>query len=214
MDNEIKYTIIEDKKETPEWLLRIIESKREITMQMLRVYICNILEDSCFYYCSGNDITPIVALEKYIHSYVYCDNCLFQDYDEALCKLRQRLKKKDYIEIQKINTDNKILSIYNYYKENPRGEFSIWEKNGHYYSILYICWNDIDVWNNFYKKFSIYPVVVCNINPECSVMYGDVWNVLPKYVIGHPLLSERFEEVGYLEYFGDYEANSRLYKKI
>lgn len=241
LDIYMKLIEIEEKKETPKWLWQIMGNQgwrhlhdncfglTNIAEEMLHVDIRNILTNSCFYYCAGRDITPIMALENYIHSFIYCDNCMYQKYDESLYIFKQKLRINDYIEIQKINIDLEYFKLNNENMEKiirslemqpfdtllSKGEFSIWEKNGHLYSIFYLCWDDICVWNNLYKKHLIYPTVICNIAPESSLLRWDSCdeNNLPKYVIGYGHhISESYNVIGEVEYFGDYGGPSTLWK--
>ena len=231
MDNEIIYTRIEDRNETPEWLLKLVENNnfKQITKELLQfkliIEIRNILENSCFYYCAGSDITPIIALEKYIHSFIYCDNCLDQDGYEALFQLKKKLQNNCYNEIQKLNVDLSILPNFKnlekyrdtkYLKiKRPKDELSIWEKDGHFYCIFYLFWDDICAFNNLYKKNMIHPIVICNIAPTNSQLgwYFCNDNKLPKYVIGYGFhINKLFKKIGQLKYFGDYGGPSTLWQ--
>ena len=188
-------------------------------MELLHINIRDILEDSCFYYCAHKDITPIVALEGYIHSFIYCDNSEPR-YEETLSDLKANLQIREYKEVQNITIDfkyfNRYHGLYLIIPDNVRieepinGDFSIWEKDGQFYSLLYFCWDAICVWKNLYERYSIYPVVVCDINSRGSGMF-DMWNIhnIPKYVIGNIYKFERFlnKKIGKVEYFGvgDYQ---------
>jgi len=226
------------RKKTPDWLFQIAEymqyshdtldeqTLRNRIMQLLYTNIHEILENSCFYYCADRDITPIVALEGYIHSFIYCDNnepC----YNETLSNLKNRLRFRRHKEIQSENIDFEYferLGLYliipdNVRIEEPRnGNFSIWEKDGQLYSLLYFCWDAISVWKNLYERYSIYPIVVCDINSRGSNMH-DIWNInnIPKYVIGNMGNNQKFErflnkKIGIVDYLGDFAHSLTLWK--
>lgn len=229
-----------EKNNTPKWLSRIVhidefygmDSSRldlkHITMDMLHVKIEDILNESCFYYCSGSDITPIIAFEEFIYSYIYCDNCEYQDFDIALSSLKEKLRDKEFNEIQKINIDSNFLNLRGLKNDSipshirlvspiPKGEFSIWKKGSHLYSLIYLCWDDICVLHDLYIKNEIYPIAICNSNPESGNIYPENIRLKesnwPKYIIGHcNKISETFIEIGKVEYYGNYSANSTLYK--
>jgi hypothetical protein len=232
MDN----LFIEEKREIPQWLKKIIRPNiygnskglRQITENMLSTKTNIILENSCFYYCAGSDITPIIALEGYIHSFIYSENGFDQNFNGCLLKLKDRLQKKGFNEIQKMNIDQQCLNLHKSdflitYSETfrglPTGEFSIWENGSNIFSLIYLCWDDIYVWNCLYKKYQVYPIVICNSNPEGSHMFADRWNWnknnMPKYVIGHENhLGNNFIKIGEVDYYGDYANNSTVYKRV
>lgn len=228
-----------EKNDTLRWLKRIVHideiygekisrfDLREIAMEMLHVNIRDLLNKSCYYYCSGSDITPIVAFEEFIHSYIYCDNCHLQNFDTALSILKNKLRNKGFYEIQKLNIDSNFLNFYDF-KNNlipshiilfspiPKGEFSIWNKGNHLYSLLYLCWDDICALKYLYIENAIFPIAICNCNPEDGNIVPKNITItekyLPKYIIGHcGMISDKFEEIGKVEYFGDYAENSRVY---
>jgi hypothetical protein len=235
--------IINEKRLTPEWLYRIVGQNnlhdlRHIGIDMLHCKIEHILNQSCFYYCSGSDITPIVAFEGYVHSFIYSDNCVYQNYDKALFQLKDKLQKKEFEEIQKVNIDLDFFRLHksdlakiilpkgrHIYKPIPSGEFSIWKKGNSYFSLLYLCWDDICVWRNLYEREQIYPIAICRWQPENSNMYNEdnfiVWNEnnLPQYIIGHAynLETNHYDELGKVEYFGGYSVDKTrsipLYEK-
>ncbi len=236
MDKKLEAENMFKHKRIPNWLEHIghhyDDDLRHITMEMLHTETKDIIDNSCFYYCSGSDITPIIAFEGFIHSFVYSDNCVHQNYDEALFKLKNKLRNENYIEIQKINIDLSFFRLHKFdlatiripnysriVKPLPSGEFSVWRKEKKYVSLLYLCWDDICVWKNLYERNNIYPIAICNWRPESSNMYNIdnffVWNEanLPQYVIGHAnhLDEIKYKEVGKVKYFGDYFNENTLY---
>jgi hypothetical protein len=236
----VEFIKFSEKNETPKWLSRIVPIDefngmnrtrlylRHIAMDMRHVNIEDVLKESCFYYCSGSDITPIVAFEEYIHSYIYCDNCEFQNFDIALSSLKKKLRDKKFNEIQKINVDSNFFNLSGLKNKSipahlrllspiPKGEFSIWKKGRHLYSLIYLCWDDICALYDLYIKNEIYPIAICNSNPESGNIYPEnitlKENNFPKYIIGHcNKISETFIEFGKVEYYGNYSDNSTLYK--
>ena len=131
-------------------------------------------------------------------------------------------------EIQKINIDSNFLNLRGLKNDSipshirlvspiPKGEFSIWKKGSHLYSLIYLCWDDICVLHDLYIKNEIYPIAICNSNPESGNIYPENIRLKesnwPKYIIGHcNKISETFIEIGKVEYYGNYSANSTLYK--
>lgn len=225
MDNKIDSIILKDRKQTPKWLERIVgpnylNDLRHIAMEMLHCKIENILEESCFYYCSGSDITPIIAFEGFVHSFIYSDNCIFQNYDEGLSSLKAKLRINEYMEIQKTNIDLEFLNIHKsdlalikltenkrIMKPIPHGELSIWRKENDIFSLLYLCWDDICVWKNLFERKRIYPTVICAWQPENNNMSDNVWNEsnLPQYLLGHSIhiRTDLYKEIGNVEYVGE-----------
>ena len=239
MNKKNDSVIVKERKQTPKWLERIVGQNdlydlRHIAMEMLHFKIENILEESCFYYCSGSDITPIIAFEGYVHSFIYSDNCVFQNYDEGLSNLKAKLRKNEYKEIQKINIDLEYSSIHKSelaliklteYKQIqnpiPTGELSIWRKENNLFTLLYLCWDDICVWKNLFERKKIYPTVICAWQPENNNMSDNVWNEsnLPQYLVGHSIHigKDLYKEIGKIEYTGDYSVGESqcipLYEK-
>lgn len=236
MNRNIKSKVITGNRETPEWIHKIVgqhysDDLRHISMNMLHCEIEDMLKDSCFYYCSGADITPIIALEGFVHSYIYSDNCAYQNYDDSLSKLKNNLRKQEFKEIQKLNIDLEFFRLRKSdlvkinlpsYKEVrkpiPSGEFSIWKKGSYLCSLLYLCWDDICVWRNLFEREKIYPTVICAWQPEDNNMLDYVIKErdLPRYLIGHAAAIEKhsisFEsdlyiEIGSIEYLGDYSVD-------
>jgi hypothetical protein len=239
MNRNIESKVIKEKRVTPDWLYKIVGQNYlndlgHIGMDMLHCKTEDLLKDSCFYYCSGADITPIIAFEGYVHSFIYSDNCEYQNYDDSLSKLKYKLRKQEFEEIQKSNIDlgffrlhkSELVKIELSYSKQirkpiPSGEFSIWKKGSNLFSLLYLCWDDICVWKNLYEGKVIYPTVICAWQPEDNNMTGHVITEgnLPRYLIGHSIHigKDLFTEIGKIEYFGDYAVDESgcipLYEK-
>jgi len=164
-----------DKKETPEWLTQFVNNQDLNSVKMDQINIRNILKDSCYYFFSGSDITPIITFEKYIHSYVYCDNCLDQDGSKAIIKLKQRLHDNNYRNLFHLNTnlkEEKYHGTKHLAISRPNNdELSIWKKTG-IYIVFYIYFGMISVYIIICMKNILYSPLQYAIVIRKVLKYG------------------------------------------
>ena len=199
----------------PEWLPRVANNKNNIKIEFK-----DFLDNSCFYYCAGRDITPIIALEEKIFTYILCDTCelegknysafiiMFNEFENRLIK--QGFKKNTNL------GEYKLFENYFNYKNmisHRPWEMILYEKNGFYYCIWYLFCEDYITYNSLYVINEMKPTVICNINPENSKMLDkyEIGEILPEYVIGHTYGNEKYIKLKELKYYGDYSDNAVLY---
>jgi hypothetical protein len=202
-------------------------------MDMLYVRLKDILTDSCFYLSAGADITPIVAFQNIIYSYVFCDLDLWTSiegienkFNGVLIKLKDRLNEQGFIEIQKFNLDKRFLGIKDirwsngYVSKMTNCEISFWNKGDNIYSILYINHDNTYTYSDLYIKHEIIPKAICELLPDGgsissseesvnpnTLTVEEKKKVLPEYVLGHMYSIgdyEKYERIsGDVEYYGD-----------
>jgi len=189
-----------------------------ITHEMLHVNLQELLTDSCFYYSAGADITPIVECKSHISKYIYCDIAVCSNAHEIIFKLKQRLREKKFIEIQKLNIDARWLGLKDktyrgeyglkrqYKAADLLGDFSIWEFRENYFCLLYIVWDNTATWINLFDKHNIKPRAICNYRYECGVDF-DYFELReemkPEIWIGH-CHRQDYELIKKIDYYGDY----------
>lgn len=165
---------------SPEWLNKITslyrkesntelreQMKIEIKEQMRRTDLCDILKDSLYYSACGNDIQPISFFEKHIHSFVYClDTSYNLDYDSEFPSVKTQLKENDYKKRVNIDLDINFLIKNDWLQfENKtiidkfRANWSIWEHENEFFSLLFIACDSYTLWNYLYKNHQSYPKV-------------------------------------------------------
>ena len=213
----------------PRWLERASRDLRDddlqyFTKNILRVDIKEILEDSCYYLSAGADITPIIAFKDFIFSYILSDTY----FNGVLVKLKDRLIKQGFTEIQKFNLDKRFLDFRDiryeigdtYKLENC--EISFWRYGDSIYSILYINFDNTLTYQNLYIKNRIVPKAICDILPDGGSITSWKENggqsnlspmekklILPEFALGHLDTigdREQYEKIkDNVEYFGDYD---------
>ena len=222
----------------PRWLERASRDLRDDNLQyftenILSVKIKEILEDSCYYLSAGADITPIIAFKDIIFSYILSDKNpnsitgIDNNFNGVLVKLKDRLIKQGFTEIQKFNLDKRFLDFRDiryeigdtYKLENC--EISFWRYGDSIYSILYINFDNTLTYQNLYIKNRIVPKAICEISPDDgSIDLSEQYRssnfnpkekklILPEFALGH-LYSighrEEYEKIkDNVEYFGDYD---------
>jgi hypothetical protein len=201
----------------PRWLNEIKyllggDPLNNLTSELLKFNLKQILDESCFYLSAGADITPIVAFKKIIYSYILCDLYLYDSikgienkFNGILVKLKDRLINQGFTEIQKIYLDEEFLGINEwryrngYISKMGKCEMSIWENEGNIYSIIYINHDNILTYKSLYVKNNIIPKGICEILSEggsliveTSNLHGgptltleEINSILPEYVLGH-----------------------------
>lgn len=198
-----------------------------LTERILHIDITQLLNGSCFYLSAGADITPIVALQDKIRSFVFCDLDLYDSipdiknrFSGILIRLKDRLFQQGFIEIQAIKVDKQLLGIsdinysHDYVSKMEAAELSIWKKNELIYSLLYINWDNSEAFHSLYVKNKIIPTAICDIIPDGGTLGpGSKISIpykyrMPKYSIGHTYSLGKPEDyeliTNDIEYFGDY----------
>lgn len=164
----------------PEWLRKITsiyryvpiaelreKMKTKMKQQMRITDIKEILKDSLFYSACGNDIEPIIFFEQHIHSFVHClDTSYNLNYDSEFPSVKTQLKQNNFKKRVNIDLDIDFL-IKNgwFHKDDDRvadvlkANWSIWERNNSFFSLLFIYCDSFTLWKNLYKRNQSYPKV-------------------------------------------------------
>ncbi len=203
----------------PKWLRNeegVINHRRlcNFTMNMLKLDIKDLLEDSCFYISSGADITPMVAFQDFIYSYVFCDLDLWSPlrgirnkFFGMLIKVKDRLYREGFREVQKFTLNRHFLGIGTRQNASRNGscesrfkncEISFWRKNQRLYSLIYLQNDNTEAYIDLYLKNGILPKALCAIAPDggfrtvehyCgrvrSLTVKQMKEILPEYLLGH-----------------------------
>jgi hypothetical protein len=224
----------------PRWLekankyLRDYYDLQAFTDKISSVKIKEILEDSCYYLSAGADITPIIAFKDTIFSYILSDknpnsiNGIDNNFNGALVKLKDRLIKQGFTEIQKFNLDKRFLDFRDIHYEIgdtyklENCEISFWRYGESVYSILYINFDNTLTYQNLYIKNGVVPKAICEILPDGGSITSWKENggqsnlspmekklILPEFALGHLDTigdREQYEKIkDNVEYFGDYD---------
>lgn len=208
---------MENNQIIPKWLERAKDHLQygkleHFTMDMFHIRVKDILEDSCFYLSAGADITPIIAFNNVIYSYILCDEYLTNSikgidnkFNGILIKVKDRLIQQGFLEIQKFNLDKHFLGIKDrhwsngYISKLKNCEISFWSMENKIYSVMYINHDNTYVYKDLYIKNGIMPKAICEILSDggslCSNMEDqgggptltveEKKNVLPEYALGH-----------------------------
>lgn len=141
--------------------------KNNIKTGMRATKISDILKDSLFYSACGNDIRPISFFNKHIHSYVYAlDTSYNMSYDTEFPDVKRRLKEKGYKKRLNLTLDREFLIENNWLKteddskfEKLEGNWSIWEDNGTFFSLIFIYFNTYTLWKHLYQANQAHPKI-------------------------------------------------------
>lgn len=164
----------------PEWLKKIIalyhnepndelkeQMKIKIKEQMRSTAISDILKDSLYYSGCGNDVEPIYFFEKHIHSFVFClDTTYNLDYDSEFPNVKTQLKQNNLKKRVNIDIDLEFLKKNVWFQKESegvtielKGNWSIWQHNNNFFSLLFITCDSFSLWNHLYKNNQSYPKV-------------------------------------------------------
>lgn len=167
---------------TPNWLRKIIslyrnernddlreQMKNSMKEQMKASDICEILTESLYYSASGNDITPISFFEKHIHSFVFClDTTYNLGYETEFENIKTQLRSENHRKRVNINLSldelirNGWLSKDDWFDNNSnrfKANWSIWQHEDEFLSLLFVSCDSQTLWKNFYKKNGVCPKV-------------------------------------------------------
>jgi hypothetical protein len=246
--NKMNRNKMERNDNQPKWLERAKDNLKHghlehFTMDVQHLDIKDVLKDSCYYLSAGADITPIVAFKDFIYSYIFCDQDLYDSipgienrFNGILVKLKDRLIKQGFIEIQKFYCDKRFLGVndirYNdgYICNLKNAEMSFWLNDGKIYSLLYLNMDNSHAYHDLYIKSDIVPKALSEILSEGGSLFATeqrkFWedkheqNILPEFLLGHMYSISEIESYKLItekvEYFGDYgpEYGSRNAMKI
>lgn len=165
---------------SPDWLNKItslyhyesnIELKEQMKVrikeQMKNTRINDILKDSLYYSGCGNDTSPINFFEKHIHSFIYCLDTSFNlAYDSEFPSVKATLKNKKFKKRVNIDLEKEFLLRNGWFSNDEvstsvelKANWSIWENNNNFFSLIFIYCDSYTLWKNLYKSNNSYPKV-------------------------------------------------------
>lgn len=190
-----------------------------------RYRVNDIINGSCFYLSAGSDITPIIALQDKIQTFVYCDeygSYPNSDYciEELWSKISEKLQQQNFKKIEDIKIDKKSLNIKDFHFSSGRTDklekvsMTLWEKNNKIYCLIYLNWDNSMAFHRLYVENRIIPKAICELLPDGGSigMYSFIKIPykfrMPEYAIGHTYSLGKPEEyeliTDTIKYFGDY----------
>ncbi len=198
-----------------------------ISELLLRTPIKEILYGSCFYLSAGADITPIVALQDKVQTFIFCDE--YGDYpnskdsiNEFWLIIEDKLQKQDFNIIQTKAIDKSFLKIrdFRFYDgrsyELKKAFVGLWEKGKKLYCLLYLNWDNSMAFQRLYVENRIVPKAICELLPDGGSLGKYSWIKIPykfrmpEYLIGHKYSIGKPEEYELItddiKYFGDFGA--------
>ena len=156
------------------------------------------LKNSLFYYCSGKDITPILALKDRCSVFVYVDKLSGKDFEEIIQKL--------FANIQKHNCVLEKKESINIETEFKNAILSQWKsENCEKLLFLYVKGDAIKVFKSLYELNGVVvvPKCICNIKYEMNTSYFLKIEKNIDFIMGH-CYSKNHSEFLEFEYKGDY----------
>jgi len=175
--------------------------------------------NSCFYYSSGSDATPIVGCKKFANIFVYCDIQEFSNFSDAIYLLKKKLRDNKSEEILYCTVpaewfglnEQSYMGHYGldtrYYTKDLKAEFSLWKNENRFFVLIYFAFDNNVIWQNTYLKYKLRPKIICNCNYEGGVDFKVAplsEDMKPYYWVGYGQHVEGFEPIGKLKYFGEY----------
>lgn len=149
--------------------LNIDEIKTKMKFQMGQTSILDILNESLFYSACGNDIHPIDFFNKHIYSFVYSLDTIFNlGYESEFPSIKVQLKNENYRKRCNIDLLYDDLINFNWTKSDSwltdnkhslKANWSIWEKDKLYFSLIFIYCKSETLWRNIYKNNSCEPYI-------------------------------------------------------
>jgi hypothetical protein len=213
-----------------EWLDEINEqiiNKKNATISDIFFHnqVEDILSGSCFYLSAGADISPIIALQDKIRTFIFCDEyCRYPNSEysikEIWSKIDDKLLKQNFNKLKTINIDKKSLNIKDFHFDNgtidklENVSMTLWEKNKMIYCLIYLNWDNSMAFNRLYVKNKIIPKALCELLPDGGTLGAHSMIKIPykfrmpEYSIGHKYSLGKPEEYELIndtiKYFGDY----------
>ena len=171
-----------------------IEAFCEAICDASRTNLTKILSESLFYYCSGKDPTPVVALYNEFPLFVYSDLMKHRDlYSEAKA-LEERLKSHGFLIT--CHKETEILDgavIYGLSKDGCR---------------LILLFVKGDSWQCYQKIYGEEVLPKCFANYRYEMNAARFLGIQRKaqFILGHSH-GEEHSEVRKIKYYGDYGGN-------
>ena len=170
-----------------------------------------LLAGSLFYYCSGNDPTPILYFGNRCSLYVYVD--LWENFEESKEKLYAKLNNSGY----DMFTESRIVKLRKCrYRQFKNAELTKWKE----FFILYIQGDANESFEAVYRDADacqyenyIQPKVICNFSYDLFYTAGERRSVMfsaekrVEYVMGH-CFSEKYKLIDSIKkYMGGNTVN-------
>lgn len=181
----------------------------------------DVLNGSCFYLSAGSDITPIMAFQDKIRTYIFCDEYgCFENSKRSIKDkwliIDEKLQKQNFTKLGTYRVNEKSFEIFNS-PSRCRLEnisMSFWKKNKKTFCLIYFNWENSLTFHNLYVKNKIIPKAICEILPDGGSI-GKHSRIqipyrfrMPEYSIGHNYSVGKHDEyelvLENLKYFGEY----------
>lgn len=189
-----------------------------------------ILANSLYYYCCGNDATPIIALYDRCSLYIYVDTIEYGQgiFKEETNNLYYNLERLSFQKKIIFHNDGICLENMNTKPIMKEYELTQWtSKDNQTIYLLYIQGDANLVYRKIYADNNyIQPKYICNLNYEITPSpifqferFGGILKQVEKrveYIMGH-CFSDKYKKIGEYTYYGTYgfgEGSVPLYKRI
>lgn len=219
-----------DNQRQYKWLDKISEQIiREKSVKLSDIFSHNRIEDilngSCFYLSAGADITPIIAFQDKIQTFVFCDKYGSYPNSESsievlLSIIEDKLEKQNFNKINTLKVNQKSLNIRSFHFNNGATDklenvsLTLWEKNKKLYCLIYLNWDNSMAFHRLYVENRIIPKAICELLPdggtlgEHSIIKIPYKFRMPEYLLGHKYSLGKPEEYDLItdtiKYFGDF----------
>lgn len=185
----------------------------------------DIAKGSCFYLSAGADITPIIALEGKVRTFILCDN--YGNYPNSKSSIREIWSKIDagledqhFKKLGSVEGNAKLLRIRDFHFRNggrsvvENVSVTLWEKNEEISCLIYLNWDNSMAFHRLYVDNMIIPKAICELLPDGGSLgpYSAIRIPyrfrMPEYAIGHRYSLGKPEEyelvTDRVKYFGDF----------
>lgn len=180
----------------------------------------DILNGSCFYLSAGADITPIIALQDEIRTFIFCDE--YASYGNSTRSIKdmwliidEKLQKQKFNKLGTLRVNKDSFKISDNHRSRLENiSMSFWEKEKKAFCLIYFNWENSLAFHNLYVKNKIVPKAICEILPDGgSIGKHSMIQIpyifrMPEYSIGHNYSVGKHEEYELisedLEYLGEY----------
>lgn len=168
----------------------------------------DLLGQSLFYYCCGQDPTPIAAFGGGYPLYVYADNLTFgiTDFESALRRLYDRLSEAKFLLKMKYT-----LKQVGRMRCAKNAEITLWRTPKREYFLLMYIQSDADkAFRSIYGENSNYiqPKCICNYRYEMDASFFAPIEKLAQYIMGH-CHNDKYRLIGEYDYLGDYGSGEQ-----
>lgn len=194
-------------------------SSFEIIKELIPADFRAFLKSSCFYYSAGADPSPIVGCLNLTQHFIYCDiqECR-RNKSELLYTLKSRLQEHHFTELYYCSLYPEWFKLYeekyfggyrlrySYPIDEFKSEISIWKTNESYFVLIYIIFDNNDIWHHIFLEIKTAPKIICNYKFEGGFDYekAEFKNaMLPEYWLGYTPAVEEFVFESSIPYYGE-----------